>query len=268
MDLLSVKINDLCLKDEASSLKESLVCSPIPIAQRKVPGFENVFSPFGNGLDDVVLLCGPDKHKIFTHRAILASKVPKLNDMIESNNNDLTISLPSVEPSIAEALINFVYSSKLDLTPDKVWDVSSAAEQMGINEILDICQKYIQSSILPHSWLYGRQIALERNSKRLLTTVDNYIFENFPALLQSTDFQQLPRLQVEIINKREDVRHESEGSSEILGLVVDWCKVKLKVKCPTSNRTLNTPAILCGFAPKIVLRNVTCHVAKEKNFKS
>ena len=227
MALLSAKINDLCLKDGDANLKESLLCT-VPIAQRKLP--ESMLDD--NSYDhDVVLLCGPNQHKIFAHRAVLASKVPKMIEMIESNNNEATISLPEVDPNAAEALIRFVYtSSKLELTPDKIWGVLSAAEQLAIDEILNTCKKYIQQNILTDSWLYARQIALEGNSKWLLTTVDDYIFQNFSSLLQSTDFLELPRLQVEIINKKEDMRNESEGWNEILGLVVDWCKVKLEVK--------------------------------------
>jgi hypothetical protein len=230
MALLSTKINDLCLKDGDASLRESLVCT-VPIAQRKLP--ENVLDSKERNeslLYDVVLLCGPNQQQILAHRAVLASKVPNLIEMIESNNNEARIFLPDVEATTAEVLMNFVYTSKLDLTPDKVWDVLSAAEKLEINEILNTCQEYIQQNILTDSWLYARQIALERDSKWLLTTVDNYICQNFSALLQSTDFLQLARLQVEIINKKEDIRNESEGSNEILGLVVDWCKVKLEVK--------------------------------------
>lgn len=227
MSVLSAKINDLCLKDGDASLKESLVCT-VPIARRKLS--ENVLhsEEHESLLYDVALLCGPNQQRILAHRGVLASKVPNLIEMIESNNNEATILLPDVEASAAEALMNFVYTSKLDLTPDKIWDVLSAAETLGINEILNTCQEYIQQSILTDSWLYARQIALEQGSKWLLTTVDNYIYQNFSALLQSTDFLQLPRLQVEIFNKKEDFRNESEGSNEILGLVVDWCKVKLE----------------------------------------
>ena len=229
MALLSTKINDLCLNDGDASLKESLMCN-VPIPQRKVP--ENVLiSKEGNESpsQDVVLLCGANQHQILANRAVLASKVPSLIEMIETNNNESKILLPDVEPSAAEALLNFVYTSNLDLTPDKVLDVVSAAEKLGINEILNSCQEYIQQSVLTDSWLFARQIALERGSKWLLTTVDDYIFQNFSALLQSTDFLQLPRLQVEIINKKEDVRNENEICDEILGLVVEWCKVKLEV---------------------------------------
>ena len=226
MALLSANINDLRLKDGDVNLKDSPVCT-VPIAQRKLS--ESVLDE--NSYDhDVALLCGPNQHKIFAHRAVLASKVPNMIGMIESNNNEATISLPDVDPSAAEALIRFVYTSKLDLTAEKVWGILSAAELLGIDEILNTCLEYIQQNILTDSWLYARQIALEGNSKWLLTTVDNYIFQNFASLLQSTDFLELPRLQVEIINKKEEVPNESEGSREILGLVVNWCKVKLEVK--------------------------------------
>ena len=228
MALLSTKINDLCLNDGDASLKESLMCNA-PIPQRKVPGNERI-SNEGNASQsqDVVLLCGANQHQILASRAVLASKVPSLIETIETNNNESKIHLPNVEASAAEALLNFVYTSKLDLTADKVLDVVSGAEKLGINEILDKCQEYIQQNVLADSWLFTRQIALERCSKWLLTTVDDYIFQNFSALLQSTDFLQLPRLQVEIINKKEDVTNENEICDEILGLVVEWCKVKLE----------------------------------------
>ena len=225
MALVSAKISDLYMKEGETNFKESVACT-VPIPQRKLP--ENVLNT-NESLFDVVLLCGPNQHKVFAHRAILASKVPSMIEMIELNNNEATISLPEVETKAAEALINFVYTSKLGLTTDNIWDVLAAAEQLGMNEILNICQEYIQLNILTDSWLYARQMALERGSKWLLTIVDNYIFQNFSALLQSTDFLQLPRLQVEIINKKDDLRNESEGSNEILSLVVNWCKVKLEV---------------------------------------
>jgi hypothetical protein len=229
MALLSTKINDLCLKDGDATLKESLMRS-VPVAQRKLP--ENVLNSKERNesvSEDVVLLCGPNQHQILANRAALASKVPSLIEMIESNNNEARILLPDVEPDVVQALMNFVYTSKLDLTADKVLDVLSAAEKLEINEILNTCQEYIQQNVLSDSWLFARQIALDRSSKWLLTAVDNYIHENFSALLQSTDFLELPRLQVEIINKKEDIRSETEICNEILGLVVDWCKVKLEV---------------------------------------
>lgn len=230
MAVLSAKINDLCLKDDEYSLKESLVCTVPPYPQRILT--ENAVKSNeqnGSQSSDVVLLCGPNKHKIYVDHAVLASKLPSLVEMIVHNNNEASVPLPEIEPAAAEVLINFVYTSKLELTPDRVWDVLSAAERLGINEILNSCKQYIQEKILKDSWLYARQIALEQNSTWLLTTVDNYICEKFSALLQSTDFLQLPRLQVEVINKRDDVRNENEGWSEILGLVVEWCKIKLEV---------------------------------------
>ena len=228
MALLSTKINDLCLNDGDASLKESLMCN-VPIPQRNVP--DNVIiSKEGDASlsQDVVLLCGANQHQILANRDVLSSKVPSLIEMIETNNNESKIHLPDLEASAAEALVNFVYTSELDLTPDIVLDFASAAEKLGMNEILNRCQEYIQQNVLADSWLFARQIALERRSKWLLTTVDDYIFQNFSALLQSTDFLQLSRLQVEIINRKDDARNENEICDEILGLVVEWCKVKLE----------------------------------------
>lgn len=233
MEVLSTKISDLYLKDGDARHKEPLV-DTVPIARRKV--FENLLNPTRERneaqLCDVVLLCGPKQHKVFAHRDVLASKVPNLISMIEPNNNEAIVVLPEVEEKAAEALINFVYTSELQLSTENVWDVVAAAEVLQITEILNSCREYMTKNILAGSWLYARQIALEHDSKWLLTTVDDYIFENFTALLQSTDFLELRRLQVEIINKKdlEDFRYESESSNEILRLVVDWCKVKLEVE--------------------------------------
>lgn len=180
---------------------------------------------------DVVIICGTNEHNIYAHRAILALAIPSLEKIIEIENGISCVSLPDLEPFAVDALVEFIYTSKLELTPDRVWDVLSAAHKVELRDIVDKCQHYIQEHMLSKCWLYARQISLERDYTWLLSAVDNYIAEHFQDISRSSEFLQLPRLQVELINKRDDAMEEKgrgEEANELLGLVVKWCEERLE----------------------------------------
>lgn len=224
MDLLSRKINDLYINEEDVGLKEPVVYSDSSV--KSLPTKHGSKAESDSMLYDLLLLCGPQQDIVYAHRIALLRKAPVLNNMIEEHKNEARIILSDMKACAVETVIDFLYTGQVELKPNNIWDVLFAAEKLEINEMVNVCKEYIKENILMESWLYARQLALEKNVAWLLTIIDDYIRDNFPTLLQSEDFLQLPRLQVEIISKNEEIRTDHD---RILSLVVDWCKRKLEV---------------------------------------
>lgn len=227
MAIISTKMNELSLNDDDCSIKQHLVYNDDKFKQGFLDSLNHQRKQ-DRGMYDVIFITGANEHKVFAHRAVLSIGIPRLDDMLDSKGDISYVCLPDLEPFAVEALVEFIYSSKLELSPDRVWDVLSAADRMEMNEIVDTCQRYIHENMLSDYWLYARQIAVERRFSWLLSAVDNYVVQNFAAISRSAEFLQLPRLQVELISKRSDEKAENERPNEILGLVVKWCEEKLQ----------------------------------------
>ena len=233
MAVISPKMSELTLKEGEGdcSMRGLLMCENEDL-KRNPSETLNHQRKQNDQMCDVVIICGTNEHNIYAHRAILALAIPSLEKIIEIENGISCVSLPDLEPFAVDALVEFIYTSKLELTPDRVWDVLSAAHKVELRDIVDKCQHYIQEHMLSKCWLYARQISLERDYTWLLSAVDNYIAEHFQDISRSSEFLQLPRLQVELINKRDDAMEEKgrgEEASELLGLVVKWCEERLEV---------------------------------------
>ena len=221
-------MNELTLKEDNCSIKELLIYEELD-HKRNPHETLNHQRKQDWRMCDVVIICGANGHNIFAHRAVLALSIPCLETIIKIKNGVSCVSLPDLEPFAVEALVEFLYSSKLELTPDRVWDVLIAADNLELRDIVNKCQAYIQEQMLKDYWLYARQVSLERDFSWLLSAVDTYIAKNFEDISRSADFLQLPRLQVELINKRDEEYKELKEANELLGLVVKWCEEKLEV---------------------------------------
>lgn len=228
MAIISTKINDLSVKEDDCSIRERLMCDD-QTPKRTSLELLNHQRKQNPQRCDVVFISGANEHRIFAHHAVLAIRVPSMQKMIEIKEGMSCVSLPDLEPFAVEALVEFAYSSKLELSPDRVWDVLSAADKMEMHEVVNKCQRYIEENMLSDCWLYARHVAVEHGFSWLLSAVDCYIAENFQAISHKTEFLQLPRLQVELINKKREDTELDKGPNELLNLVVKWCEERLQV---------------------------------------
>ncbi len=96
-------------------------------------------------LCDIILCVGEEEFP--AHRVVLASSSPYFNAMftnehLESRQSKIT--LEAIEAHTLESLLDFVYSSSLEIRQDNVQSLLSAASLLQLVPVIDACCEFLQ----------------------------------------------------------------------------------------------------------------------------
>ena len=169
------------------------------------------------------------------HRSILAAAIPKLlENQSETEETVLTVVLEGLDSTAVEVLIEFAYTAQLNVSAESVLGVYHASKFLGMKDVQDSCEQFIEEKILPLDWRTVRSFAEQQRCANLLTAVDKFIEKHVEEIYHNKDFFQLPRLQVELATTRKR-QNESIDSEKLCNVAVKWAHKQLEV------RNLKTP---------------------------
>ena len=198
-------------------------------------------------LCDVVLDVGGKE--IHAHRLVLAASSNYfysmfVRDMMESRQD--RIELKGVDPEAMTKLVDFAYSTKLEITTSNVQSLMTAASLFDFPAVFNASATFLAGQLHPTNCIGIRMFAKSHGSKSLIEASSIYFRENFLDAITSDEFVNIAPedladlLDSPLVNVRseEDVyhavqlwlAHNPDERKYTLSLVL--CKVRLPLLSP------------------------------------
>ncbi|XP_064457437.1 influenza virus NS1A-binding protein homolog isoform X2 [Ornithodoros turicata] len=178
---------------------------------------------------DVVLHVGSgqDMHEIYAHRAVVASVSPYLFELLAQKTkgtmqNQCKIN-GNFDISAFERLVDYAYTSKLEVPKSKIKAMYLAAAKLKIQPVIKYCGQHLVGNITPDNCTGIRAILAQAPDEDLVNQVDAYVRENISEVLKSKELQSLPHIQVELV-QHSNVEMDSTNNKHLCHMVLDWMR--------------------------------------------
>ena len=170
---------------------------------------------------DVVLVAG-DK-EIRAHKVVICSLCDYFSAMFtgelaETRQNVVTLN--NIEPEALEALINYAYTSELEIRVDNVESLLASSSILQIKDIRDACCEFMKSQLHPSNCLGIRAFADAHSCEQLFKIADKYAQDHFLDVCKNQEFFLLSSEQICDLLMGEDINVTSE--EQIFSCVLSW----------------------------------------------
>lgn len=146
-----------------------------------------------NKLIDCILKVGD--RSIPSHRLILAACSPYFRELFFSEDGKEVdrkeVVLENLDPSIMEAIVNYLYSAEIDINDNNVQDILAVANRFQIPSAFTVCVNYLQKKVTRKSCLAIYRLGLMLNCARLAMSARDYIADRFEAVSKDEEFLEL-----------------------------------------------------------------------------
>lgn len=162
-------------------------------------------------LCDVVLEVGDSK--IHAHRLVLAASSTYfysmfVRDMLESRQDQIT--LQGVDPEAMSLLVEFAYSSKLEITTANVQSLMTAASLFNFPAAFKATSKFLSKQLDPSNCIGIRAFAKTHGSSELVETATAYFLEHFMETVKNDEYVNLPAEDLALMLDSGDLNVQSE----------------------------------------------------------
>lgn len=174
-------------------------------------------------LCDIVLVVG-DK-RIKAHRLVLAAFSDYFSAMFTgdlSENGQAEVNLTDLDPQAVEALIQYAYTSHIEIRVDNVENLLSVSCILQIDEVKDACSEFMKHQLHPSNCLGIRSFAEGHGCNELYKIADAFTKERFVDVVKSQEFVFLNAECVGQLLKSEDLNVTSE--SQIFEALCVWAE--------------------------------------------
>ena len=177
-----------------------------------------------NGLCDVSL-SAEGATPIPAHRVILAAGSPYFNAMFTNIHRESfasRINLNSIDSSTLRVLVDFIYSSSLEITEGNVQNLLAGASLLQLSSVVEACCRFLRARVCTENCLGISAFADQHGCSELHRFAWRFAAENFAEVVGVEEFLASPTsLLVELL-KSEDLQVKSE--EEVLDCVLLWLR--------------------------------------------
>ncbi|XP_033732441.1 influenza virus NS1A-binding protein homolog isoform X1 [Pecten maximus] len=185
-------------------------------------------------LCDQILVIGA--HEVPVHRAVLATASGYLLDLFlkleeegpAPQNGMCTCKLKEIDYESFIYLLDYAYTSRLEVPGEHVRSVYRAAIQLKMPAAARACSQFLAANMSSSNCIGVRQFAKEAELKQ---TADEYIRNNINEVTVSKNFYGLPRVAVVIIGADSELV-ESSDDRHMFNLVLSWAKENVDQENP------------------------------------
>ncbi|XP_072911697.1 kelch-like protein 22 isoform X1 [Hemitrygon akajei] len=163
-------------------------------------------------LFDVTLIV--EGKSIQAHRILLAASCDYFRGMFAGGLREMQekeIFLHDISYMVMCKILDFIYTSKIELNLDNVQDVLVAACQIQIPEVIDFCTDFLISWIDDDNILELYRLAEHYSLAQLSDRIDLYILENFLSFSRTETYRQLPLAKVQRLLSSDKLQASSEN---------------------------------------------------------
>ena len=173
------------------------------------------------------------------HRLVLASCSPYframfMSEMIESRENSLEVK--DIDEKTLEALVEFMYTSKIVLTVDNVQKILFAASLLQIDIISEACSNFMKHHLHPSNCLGVRSFADQHGCTKLSGAADCYAHEHFLEVVSQDEFYHIESNHLLDLIESPNIMIEKE--IQVYDAVMKW------VKYDPANREIHLAELL------------------------
>lgn len=142
--------------------------------------------------------------------------------------NQSKVTLKGVDPVALEVLINYVYTSEVEVTEDNVQTLLPAANLMQLSDVKDACCEFLLNQLHPTNCLGIKAFADLHGCIDLLTATTTYIESHFAEVLDCDEFYALDDTQVAELISSDTITVPSE--EKVYESVMAWVKHDLELR--------------------------------------
>ena len=177
-------------------------------------------------LCDFTLRCGTSS--FLCHRLVLAACSPYframfMSEMIESRQDSLEVK--DIDEKSLEAIVEFMYTSKIVLTVDNVQKILFAGSLLQMDEISKACSDFMKCHLHPSNCLGVRTFANQHGCTTLSGAADSYAHEHFLEVVGQEEFFTIDAQHLMALIASPDIRIEHE--SQVYEAIMKWVKFDL-----------------------------------------
>ncbi|KAF2897552.1 hypothetical protein ILUMI_08620 [Ignelater luminosus] len=177
-------------------------------------------------LCDVTLIA--DSVEIPAHKMVLAACSPYFYAMFTSfeESKQDRITLQGVDHQALSLLVEYVYTSEVQVTEDNVQVLLPAANILQLTDVRDACCEFLQAQLHPTNCLGIRAFADLHGCLDLLSHAESYIEQHFPEVVECEEFLTLSHQQVSKLISSDRITVDSE--EKVYECVISWVQHDLE----------------------------------------
>ncbi|XP_071177499.1 BTB/POZ domain-containing protein 19-like [Mytilus edulis] len=177
---------------------------------------------------DVKFKIGPNRKAFYAHRCILSARSAIFKALFaeQTPNRDVEIPLPDTSPEIFQAMLEFMYTNCVSLTPKIALDTFGVSIEYGLDELRKLAALYLVENLSVHNACECLQVAVTYSNIELLGATLRFIEEHTEAVLKSKAFQELSDESMNEILQSDNLQMDE---IELLKYVKDWATINSTV---------------------------------------
>ena len=163
-------------------------------------------------LCDITVAVG--NKNILCHRLVLACCSPYFKAMLTSNMKESRqecITIQDIDEQALEALIGFMYTSKILLTIDTVQKLLYASSVLQIEVVAEACCEFMKNHLHPTNCLGVRAFAEQHGRFELMKAADKFTHDHFLEVLEQEEFRTISYQHLATVVESSDVLVEREA---------------------------------------------------------
>ncbi|GCB66890.1 hypothetical protein scyTo_0007958 [Scyliorhinus torazame] len=180
------------------------------------------------------------------HRLVLAACSPYFREYFfseESEKKKGEVVLEDVDENVVELMLNYLYSSEIELSDENVQDIFAASSRFQIPSVFTLCVTYLQENLSTTNCLAMFRLGLLLDCPRLVFAAREYASARFEHICKGEDFLQLAAHELiglianDTLNVEKEeavfeavmrwVRNDKENRLESFGEIFDCIRFRL-----------------------------------------
>ena len=163
--------------------------------------------------------------KLKAHRVVLAGSSPYFQAMFTGDLEESrmpVVTIRDIPPRIMELLIDYCYTSTVEITEDNVQYLLSAAGILQLNWVRDACCDFMKHQLDSSNCLGIRLFADTHGCPELRNAADTFAQQHYLDVVESSEFLELNADELSGLLKSEDLNVQSE--EQVFESVMKWAK--------------------------------------------
>ncbi|KAK9880745.1 hypothetical protein WA026_013067 [Henosepilachna vigintioctopunctata] len=224
-----------------------------------------------NDSADIVFILGREEERVFAHRVILMARcksfqtakrgeicrIPGCTVSPAAPGTPTPVRLPQVPPETFKQFLLYIYTGKIMLQDNGVFEMLALAQELGVEELRNACEDHVTSTLSVPSactFLSAAMDIQERSpggkaASGFVERCISYIGENASQCFKTNSFLSLPKEAVIKLISSDYLCMEEE---DVWRAVLNWAKYQAGVTQPTAHWTEEEKARVCQHLSHVI----------------